>query len=90
MAARQPVTSWSSPSQGGQGLAFLILEDPQRLAMGGTVHPESSNVHAPTPGCSPHLLQAGEVDTLEEALPDMLDTPLNVRLVPGMSHPGRG
>ena len=72
---------------GGQGLAFLILEDLQRLAPGGAVHPHSGDITAPAGRFCPEVSQAVEVAALEEALPHVLDTPLHVGFVLGMPDP---
>ena len=50
--------------------------------------PQSGYVQAPPPGSQSHLLQTGEVAAPEEALADVLDAPLHVGLVLGVSHPG--
>ena len=48
----------------------------------------NANVQAPPPGSQSHLLQTGEVAAPEEALADVLDAPLHLGLVLGVSHPG--
>ena len=52
------------------------------------MHPDSGDITAPAPGSQSHLLQTGEVAAPEEALADVLDAPLYVGLVLGVSHPG--
>ena len=52
------------------------------------MHPQSGHVQAPPLGSQSHLLQTGEVAAPEEALADVLDAPLHLGLVLGVSHPG--
>ena len=69
-------------------MAFLILEDLQRPAPGGAVNPHSGDITAPASRFFPEVSQAFEVAALEEALADVLDAPLHLGLVLGVSHPG--
>ena len=88
MAVRQWVILVGLALPGGQGLALLTLEDLQRPAPGGAVHPHSGDITAAACRFFPEVRQAVEVAALEEALPDVLDTPLHLGLVLGVSHPG--
>ena len=73
---------------GGQGLAFLITEDLQRLAPGGAVDPLSGDITTPPCRFCPEVAQVPELPALEEALPHVLDAPLHMGFVLGASHPG--
>ena len=50
--------------------------------------PLSSDITTPACRFCPEVSQAVEVAALEEALPHVLDAPLHVGLVLGVSHPG--
>ena len=74
---------------GDQRLALLITEDHQGLTPGGAVHPHSGDLTAPACRFCPEVSQApAEVAALEEPFPDVLNTPLHLGLVLGVSHPG--
>ena len=73
---------------GDQRLALLITEDHQGLTPGGTVHPHSGDITAPACRLCPEVSQAVEVAALEKPLSDVLDAPLHLGLVLGVSHPG--
>ena len=74
---------------GSQSMALLILEDPQGQTPGGAVDPLSGEIPTPADRFHPAYPEAGDVVALEDVIPDILDTPLNVGLVLGVTHPDR-
>ena len=49
--------------------------------------PLSGDIPTPAGRLIPEVGQVPELPALEEALPDVLDAPLDVGLVPGVTHP---
>ena len=72
-----------------QRLPFLFLKDLQRLLSGGAMDPPSGDIPTPAGRLIPEVGQVPELPSLEEALPHVLDAPLDVGLVPGVTHPCR-
>ena len=72
-----------------QRRTFLFLKDLQRLSPGGAMDTPSGDIPTPAGRLIPELGQVPELPSLEEALPDVLDAPLDVGLVPGVAYPCR-
>ena len=72
-----------------QCLTLLVLEDHQGLPVGGAVNALPRYIAAPALRLCSEVWQAIETAVLEEALPDVLDTPLHLGLVLGMPDSGR-
>ena len=74
---------------GSQCRTFLFLKDLQRLPSGGAMDPLSGDIPTPAGRLIPEVGQVPELPALQEALPHVLDAPLDVGLVPGVTHPCR-
>ena len=68
-------------------VALLLSEDGQELPAGGAVRPQPGNLKAPPAGRRPHVRKAGELRSLEEALPGVGHPTFHTRLVAGVAYP---
>lgn len=77
------------PVVGKQLHLLLGLEDLARQLAGRAVDAKAGNVATPALGLLSAVIEVTEPVSLIEALPDVLDPPLDVRLVLRSPHPGR-